>query len=285
MNRFIHFLIIATSVILIGSLGSLFQSGIDVSLQLFIERIVMTVTSLFDFSQLTYESPAGSGIERSIFPFIFEYYGYSLFILLAGFCSALLAAFLLTYFTFFVSPSIREGIKKAVGLLEAIPDILIIVVVQLAFIALYRKTGILLFEVVGAFERPIILPLVTFAILPSLFLYRIMLLDFEEEWSRPYVELARGKGMTKGRILIKHIMRNSLVSLVNHSKSLILLLLTNLVMLEVIFNLYGITWFIITYISGQVVIFSVLIIFIPLYITEAFVRRIITHFTGEEVPR
>ncbi|MGA9287317.1 MAG: hypothetical protein WBV93_03110 [Anaerobacillus sp.] len=285
MNRFIHFLIIATSVILIGSLGSLFQSGIDVSLQLFIERIVMTVTSLFDFSQLTYESPAGSGIERSIFPFIFEYYGYSLFILLAGFCSALLAAFLLTYFTFFVSPSIREGIKKAVGLLEAIPDILIIVVVQLAFIALYRKTGILLFEVVGAFERPIILPLVTFAILPSLFLYRIMLLDFEEEWLRPYVELARGKGMTKGRVLIKHIMRNSLVSLVNHSKSLILLLLTNLVMLEVIFNLYGITWFIITYISGQVVIFSVLIIFIPLYITEAFVRRIITHFTGEEVPR
>ena len=285
MKGFTHFLMITFSIILIGSFASLFQSGLDVSIQLFIERVRMKVTSLIDFSQLTYESPAGSGIERSIFPLIFEYYGYSLFILLAGFCLALLAALLLTYLTFFVSPSIREGIKKTVGLLEAIPDILIIVVVQLAFIALYRKTGILLFEVVGAFERPIILPLVTFAILPSLFLYRIMLLDFEEEWSRPYVELARGKGITKGRILIKHITRNSLLSLVNHSKSLILLLLTNLVMLEIIFNLYGITWFIITYISGQVVIFSVLMIFIPLYITESFVRRIITHFTGEEVPR
>ncbi len=285
MKGFTHFLMITFSIILIGSFASLFQSGLNVSIQLFIERVRINVISLIDFSQLTYESPAGSGIERSIFPLIFEYYGYSLFILLAGFSLALLAALLLTYLTFFVSPSIREGMKKTVGFLEAIPDILIIVLVQLAFIALYRQTGILVFEVVGAFERPIILPLVTFSILPSLFLYRIMLLIFEEEWSRPYVELAKGKGITNRKILMKHVTRNSLLSLVNHSKSIILLLLTNLVMLEMIFNLYGISWFIINYLSGQVVIFSVLMIFIPLYIIESVARRFITHFTGEEVPR
>ncbi|WP_273851982.1 ABC transporter permease subunit [Guptibacillus spartinae] len=284
MKKILHLVTIALSIILIGSLASLFQNGMNVSFTFFLTQVVENVKSFITLTQLTYESPAGSGVERSIFPLIFEYYGYSLFILLGGFSLSLISALLLTYLTFLVPPSIRVGIKKAVGILEAIPDILIIVIVQLSFIAFYRETGILLFEVVGAFKRPIVLPLLTFAILPCFFLYRMMLLMFEDELMKPYIELALGKGLTRGRILWKHVTRNCLLSVVNHSKAVILLLLTNLVMLEVIYNLYGMTWFMINHMTGQIVTFGILMIFLPLYLLEALAKRWITHLTGEEVP-
>ncbi len=284
MKKILHMSTIGFSIILIGSFASMFQNGMNFRLTLFLELVFENMKSLITFTRLTYESPLGSGVERSIFPLIFEYYGYSLFILLGGFSLSLISALLLTYFTFLVPPAIRLVLKRTVGMLEAIPDILVIVIVQLGFIAFYRETGILLFEVVGAFERPIVLPLITFAILPSFFLYRMMLLMFEDELIKPYVELAMGKGVARGKILWKHVTRNCLLSVVNHSKAVILLLLTNLVMLEVIYNLYGITWFMINHVTGQIVTFSILMIFLPLYLLEAMAKRLITRLTGEEVP-
>ena len=284
MKKILHLITIGFSIILIGSAASMFQNGMKFSFTLFLELVFENGKSLINFTHLTYESPVGSGVERSIFPLIFEYYGYSLFILLGGFSLSLLSALLLTYITFFVPPSIRIGMKRTVGLLEAIPDMFIIVIVQLGFISFYRETGILLFEVVGAFKRPIVLPLLTFAILPCFFLYRMMLLMFEDELTKPYIELAMGKGLSRGKILWKHVTRNCLLSVVNHSKAVILLLLTNLVMLEVIYNLYGMTWFMINHITGQIVTFSILMIFLPLYFLEASAKRWITHLTGEEVP-
>ncbi|WP_394173423.1 ABC transporter permease subunit [Guptibacillus hwajinpoensis] len=284
MKGIVRFFSILLSIVLIVSIAGLFQNGISFSFPLLLDEFVANVKAITDLSSITYESSEGSGIERSVFPIIFEYYSYSLSILLLGFVLALVSALLLTIITLFLPHRLQEILKKTVGLLEAVPDLFIIVMVQLAFVALYKQTGILLFEVVGGFDRPLVLPLVTFSILPSLFLYRIMLLIFEDELTRPYVELARGKGISRWKILLKHITRNSLVSVVNHSKSIILLMLTNLVMLEIIFNLYGITWFIISNVSAQIVMLSIIMIYIPIYIIEFVAKRLITHFTGEEVP-
>ncbi|MBN8209032.1 ABC transporter permease subunit [Bacillus sp. NTK071] len=284
MKGVIRFFIILLSIVLIVSIAGLFQSGIHFSLPLLFDQFIANVKAIVNLSTITYETPEGSGIERSVFPIIFEYYGYSISILLLGFILAFVTALMLTMVTFFLPRMLRDLLKKTLGLLEAVPDIFIIVIVQLAFVTLYKQTGILLFEVVGGFDRPLFLPLVTFSILPSIFLYRIMIFIFEDELTRPYVELARGKGIARWIILLKHITRNSLVSVVNHSKSIILFMLTNLVMLEVIFNLYGITWFIISNVSAQIVMLSIIMIFIPIYILELVVRRLITHFTGEEVP-
>ncbi|MCA0173957.1 hypothetical protein [Bacillus sp. RAR_GA_16] len=121
MKKILHLVIIAFSIIVIGSFASLFQNGMNVSFPFFLDQVVDHVKSLINPTQLTYESPVGSGVERSIFPLMFEYYGYSLFILLSGFSLSLLSALLLTYFTFLVPPSIRIGIKRTVGVLEAIP--------------------------------------------------------------------------------------------------------------------------------------------------------------------
>ncbi|TKD72324.1 ABC transporter permease subunit [Pseudalkalibacillus hwajinpoensis] len=284
MKGLIRFFIILLSIVLIVSIAGLFQSGIHFSLPLLFDQFVANVKAFANLSTITYESPEGSGIERSVFPLIYEYYGYSISILLLGFVLALATALMLTMITFYLPKMLRELLKRTMGLLEAVPDIFIIVIVQLAFVSLYKKTGILLFEVVGGFDRPLFLPLVTFSILPSIFLYRIMLLIFEDELSRPYVELARGKGIARWIILLKHIARNSLISVVNHSKSIVTLMLTNLVMLEIIFNLHGITWFIISNVSAHIVMLSIIMIFIPIYIIELVARRLITHFTGEEVP-
>ncbi|WP_270181004.1 ABC transporter permease subunit [Alkalihalobacillus sp. CinArs1] len=283
MRTGMKFVSIIVSILLIGSFAGMFQNGIEMSLKEFWNQFVQLIRAILNPGELTYEPLFGSTTVYPVFPGIFEYYGYSLFILVAGFCIALIGSLGLTYITFFLPYRLRKMFIRVTGILEAIPDLFIIVMFQIAIVSLYKETGLLIFEVVGGFERPVVLPLITYAVLPAILLYRVMLLTFEDELASPYVELASGKGLSKSRILWKHVLRNALFTVVNHSRTIIVLMLSNLVMLEILFNLYGLVWFMVNNLRVEIVIIGILMIFVPLFLIEACSRFFIQRITGKEL--
>ncbi|MGA9290829.1 MAG: ABC transporter permease subunit, partial [Anaerobacillus sp.] len=82
------------------------------------------------------------------------------------------------------------------------------------------------------------------------------------------VALARGKGLSRWRILLVHIFRNSILTLFNHMKGIILFALSNLLMLEIIFDVHGFMTFI--YENGvlnpEIVTVALYMVFIPSFI-------------------
>lgn len=283
MKIILRFIYTVFSILLIGSVAGMFQNGIEMSISEAWNQFVGLLQVILHPKDVNYENFFGGGVAHPVFPTIFEYYGYSFFILITGFILALIGSLFLTYTTFLLPYKMRTLFIKVTGVLEATPDLFIIVVMQLAVISLYKQTGFLIFDVVGAFERPIVLPLLAFSILPAILLYRIMLLMFEDELMRPYVELARGKGLSTRWILWKHVLRNALFTVVNHSRTIIALMLSNLVMLEILFNLYGITWFMVNNVSVEIVVIGILLIYIPLYFIEVCSRLFIQRITGKEL--
>jgi peptide/nickel transport system permease protein len=270
------------SILLISTFISLFQDGIDLSLLSFWENFIHLVYTITHPWSLTFQTESFvHDAEYAVFPGFFEYYFYSLVILFSGFLISLAGSIILILVTFQLSLKKRRILIKGSTVLESVPDIFVIVLAQLLFVFIFKQTGLLVFDVVGGLERPFALPLITYCILPTIFLYRTLMIIFEDELMKPYVELAKGKGLTAIRVLIIHVFRNSIVSLINHSKMIISFMLSNLVMLEILFNTYGLTWFVVNLPTYEIATISVIFIFIPLFVIEEVVKKLKTNLIGE----
>ncbi|MFC0272392.1 ABC transporter permease subunit [Metabacillus herbersteinensis] len=132
--------------------------------------------------------------------------------------------------TMLLPQKFRERIKFAIFLLESLPDILVIILLQLLIIMIYKKTDILLMKVVAVGdERAYLLPIICLALLPTIQLYRLCLHLFEEEFTKDYVLLTRAKGLKHSFILVVHILRNTVISMFLDSKKTIWYMLSALV--------------------------------------------------------
>lgn len=270
-------------IMMIGAFISLFQNGIHLSFSTFWKNFTHLINTLTHPASMTFQTESYMhDAKYDVFPGFFGFYFYTLTILFLGFLLSLALAILLILITFQLSLKKRMLLIRSSTILESVPDVFVIVLAQLFFVFLFKKTGILIFEVVGGSERPFALPLLTYSILPTIFLYRTLMLIFEEELIKPYVELATGKGLTGLQVLLKHVFRNSVVSLINHSKMIISFMLSNLIMLEILFNTYGLTWFVINHPSYEIATMSVILMFLPLFLLEEVVKKMKTKYVGGE---
>ncbi|PFA63031.1 hypothetical protein CN378_18510 [Bacillus sp. AFS015802] len=281
MKNMIRMLSIILTIITLGAFISLFQNGIHVNLASFWKNFTHLIDALTHPASMTFRTESFSANAKyNVFPGFIEFYLYTLSILFLGFLLSLGLAILLVLITFQLSLKKRKRLIRSSTILESVPDVFVIVMAQMFFVFLFKNTGILVFEVVGGAERPYALPLLTYSILPTIFLYRTLILIFEEELMKPYVELATGKGLSGLHVLLKHVFRNSVVSLINHSKMIISFMLSNLIMLEILFNTYGLTWFVIHHPTYEIATMSVILMFIPLFFLEELVKKMKTKVVG-----
>ncbi|MCA1060398.1 ABC transporter permease subunit [Rossellomorea aquimaris] len=281
MKTTIRILSIMLTILILGAFISLFQNGIHLSLASFWKNFTHLIYTLTHPASMTFQTESFMhDAKYDVFPDFFGFYFYTLTILFLGFLLSLGLAILLILITFQLSLNKRKLLIRSSTILESVPDVFVIVLAQMFFVFLFKKTGILVFEVVGGAERPYALPLLTYSILPTIFLYRTLILIFEEELMKPYVELATGKGLTGIQVLMRHVFRNSVVSLINHSKMIISFMLSNLIMLEILFNTYGLTWFVINHPSYEIATMSVILMFIPLFLLEEWVKKMKTKVVG-----
>lgn len=264
----LKFLLSIIGIIFIGGLPVLL-SGIghrELRLTEYWQSINEIVYALFHPGALTYII-AGGEKERTLFPYLWEPITYSLLVLFSAFLLASFLSILLAILTMMFSQRNRNRIKFMFYLFEAMPDVLVILLSQLLVLFLYKQTGILFFEIASIeTERTYLLPILVLAILPTVQLFRISILSFESEEGKDYVTLAQSIGLGKLVILTFHILRNAIISVFFQSKKTVWFMLSNLFVLELLFNIAGITRFLMSTLQPKMFTIAILSIFIPLFV-------------------
>lgn len=206
-----------------------------------------------------------------LFPNIFEYIVYSLEILFLALVAAVTVSLILTVITMLLSEKARERVKMALYFLESIPDLLIIMLAQLTVVLVYKQTGFLISKIAAIGDDRIYwLPVLCLAILPTIQLYRLAMLTFQEEERQMYVDLARALGFSKVYIILVHMFRNAIISVFFQSKKTMWFMLSNLFVLELMFNLPGIMLFLSDNMYPLGFLVAVFSFFLPMFFLYSF---------------
>ncbi|MEI5908278.1 ABC transporter permease subunit [Bacillus spongiae] len=268
VDKSFQLLFACVGIILVGALPNLLSglSSWQLNWSMYFESVLEITSALFHLDEITYHGRDPSAV-RPLFPLIIEPLSYSLTLLLGAFLVAVIVSLLLTYITMLFTERNRRKIKMIFFLFESLPDIFIILMCQMFVVFFYKKTQILLveFAAVGP-TKAYLLPILCLSILPMIHLFRLSMLTFENEERQNYVELAKSIGNGKTIIFTKHMFRNAIISVFFQSKKIIWFMLSNLFVLEILFNVPGITWFLFQNMQPKVTTVTLIAIFIPVFI-------------------
>ncbi|MBH9968646.1 ABC transporter permease subunit [[Bacillus] enclensis] len=207
------------------------------------------------------------GYTEHFMDMLWEPYLYSLQVLGGALAIGLGFAFILTVFTVFLPRWLSSPIKKLLNLLETVPDLMFAFLLQLFIVFIFKKFGFELMQFTELGDEKIYLaPMITLSIIPMISFFRILLLITEEELLKPHIEFAQSKGMSKGKILLSHVFKNISPSLFYHGKIIIWGMLSSLFVIETIFNMRGITYYIVQDFRPMVIAISLLLIFTPFFV-------------------
>ncbi|EPD51231.1 ABC transporter permease subunit [Paenisporosarcina sp. FSL H8-0542] len=235
----------------------------------YIETIQLHATSLMNISELSVAHFVGRGEIREvpIFPQLLENITYSLQILFLALVVAVVFALIGTFITMLLREKARARVKLFFYFLESMPDILIIVLAQLLVVIIFQNTGVLVSKIaVIGDDRIYWLPVLCLMILPMIQLYRLSMLTFEAEERNMYVELAKSLGFGKAFILFMHIFRNAIISVFFQSKKTMWFMLSNLFILELMFNIPGVMLYMYENLSGTLFLVTIISFFLPIFL-------------------
>lgn len=284
MKRLFHYLIRAVcllgGVILFLSIPRLFYvegNRLLYGPEFFIRSIGDIARQLFKFelNPIIHQWAATSIAERYLYTL--EILGLSLLAMIFG--GILLTAF------FIVTPRrIQSKVKDFINFSEAVPDLLIIFVLQFIVIYLYKETGIKLFRLYGLSEKSYLLPVVAVSLLPSFFMAQFLIRQIEDEWEKDYVIFAKSKGLHNLTIYFTHILRNIFPLAIIQLRTLIWVLLSNLVLIEYIFAMQGFTKDLDNIFSKDApgVIIFCLLVALPILLVDLLARVTAYFYRGRE---
>ncbi|EEL60769.1 peptide ABC transporter permease [Bacillus toyonensis] len=262
MEMTIQFIISILGIICLGALPKLFY-GFELHVSEYIKSLKEVFLNLMDLSNLQYVR------DKFLFPQLFIHYKETIVIFLAAFFISLFVAFCIVYMIMSSSPRIQHRIKSFLIFLESIPDILLILVSQILVIWFFKQTGFLPFQIASIGGESIRgLPILCLSIPTTIMFVKMLVLRFENELEKDYVLFAKAKGLNRFHILNRHILRNVLLSTLFFAKTNVFFMLSNLYIIEWIFNTSGIFMFLKSYMGIRVEVFivSVLLIYIPIFI-------------------
>lgn len=282
LDILLRFFYVAVGLILISAFVGLFTHGIQLDAGLFFAHIVQILESLASPTNLSVIGP--NGMEYSIFLQFWNHYFYSLTIFLSALFLSLAIGIVLAYLTTLLQEKRFRLVSKTISLLESLPDLFIIIVMQFGVLYYFNQTGTLLFPVASTGQnKSYVLPILALALIPTLMVYKVILFLVRDELGKLYVNLAKSKGFSKTYIFFRHIMRNIAPSIFSHSKSVVLLLLSSMVIFERIFNINGIFTYIITYPEPNVIAFTLILFYLPIFLLYALVTLMINKTTGQRL--
>ena len=214
--------------------------------------------------------------DRDLFPYILETYLYTLTIMIVAFLVAIFLATFLTNLTFYFSKRTQSTILKGLHVIETLPDLFVVFSIQLIVIWFYKHTNLLPTIPFSTMqEKTYFLPVVTLAILPTIYLYKITLLNYHTEIEKDYTIFALAKGMKPFYVLYKHVLLNVLLSIFYNAKSIYFFMLSNMIVLEYLFNIYGLLQFLIKHPTPEIMTIGVLLLTIPFYFIFEIVKWVL----------
>lgn len=285
----LKFVLTCIGLLFLGSLPALF-AGITPHFNLYFHSVINVVQDFLHPSRLTYGVGSshmmmnGTQTNRNLFPMLWSYWRFSMILLFASFFTAFIVALLFTFLTVLLPRTIRKPIQFIIYLFESLPDVLVIGLLQLFIIWFFQHTHILIAQVVtvGA-EVSYTLPLIVLSILPIALMYRMMMVEIDTETGLDYVEFAKGKGLKRIRIVVVHIFRNALISIMAHSKLIMSFMLSNLLIVEFISNSRGLILFMFQNSTPTILTLGIFMFFLPMFLFFSVIQILIQVFTRQKV--
>lgn len=121
-----------------------------------------------------------------------------------------------------------------------IPDYILIVILQFVAIYITKLTStrvVLLYQLNN--EIPFLVPFITISLIPSLLIYGTMRLAIERELTKQYIYTAYSKGISKFRIIRKHILPNTAEDIIAILPKTTYLAVGSTVMVEIFCQIMG----------------------------------------------
>ncbi|WP_108670376.1 ABC transporter permease [Peribacillus acanthi] len=205
---------------------------------------------------------------------VIERYIYSLQIMGISLLFTILIGCMIACFIIFIPLKMRSPFKIALNFLEGLPDLFILFLLQMGLLKLYKDYGIKIFSLYGIAEtKPYVFPMIINSILPSLFFAQYLLKVMEEEMEKHYILLGKAKGLSRVYIFQNYLLRNIFPVVMIHFKTIIFMVLTNLVLVEHMFVLDGYIhelYVILSFNSHNplAIVFYVLMLMIPIFVFE-----------------
>ncbi|MBN2558144.1 MAG: ABC transporter permease subunit [Clostridia bacterium] len=133
----------------------------------------------------------------------------------------------------------KRSNSRSIGTLVvfSIPDVLVVLAGLLLYVYIARK-----FPAAGELLklREFMLPLVTLSIIPTIYVSRITFITFQDELKMDYVRNAKARGLSKGKVFFSEMLPASVFRLVDSMPAIMTMLLSNLIIVEYLFNYLGI---------------------------------------------
>lgn len=109
-------------------------------------------------------------------------------------------------------------------------------------VGLHRLTGGQVFLPDSGFglDAHLILPVITLSLWPVAYLTRLMRASALETLQQPYIETARAKGLRQRHVVMRHVLKNSLLPVITALGPLLVFLVTGSVVTETLFQIPGV---------------------------------------------
>ncbi|WP_404334576.1 ABC transporter permease subunit [Planococcus rifietoensis] len=270
------FLFGVIGIILISAAPALFNGSSFLDFRSYGNALQLIFTGFTTPSEwtLSYRIPGSlETIPVSFEKFLSGPYVYSMSIFLMALALAFVSSFILSFAVLLSKGALKRSMLEIIKVLQSFPDFAYIFLIQIGVIAIFQQTGFLLlsFYSLGG-EEIYLAPVVCLSVVPAVLFLKLFILLYEEEQRYPYVELARSKGLSHFEVLWKHCTSNVLKSAFYQSKSIVWLALSALLIIEHLFGVEGILYYLRNDFSAKGIAFILLSVFIPFFIFYALVE-------------
>ena len=266
-------------ILLISCVPILFLPSNLFDFRLFFRQCWQVLTELLKPAEwhLNYRVPGSPEmIEVSFLQYLTGPYLYSMPILMAALLIALLLSFLLAVLVMLSKGRLKPLVLQSAKVLESFPDFSYIFLIQIMVVQVYATTGYLVLDFYSLGDNLVYLaPILCLSVLPTLLFFKLFILLFEAEWKQPYVDLARAKGLGNTEILLKHCTSNVLKSLFFQSKSIVWLILSSLLIIEYLFGINGILYYLESDFTPKGIAFILITVFTPFFLFYTIVELMI----------
>jgi len=146
-----------------------------------------------------------------------------------------------------------EWFKRLLELTGALPDFIIVIVLQFIIVLVAMETGLVIAKVASFNdnEPAILLPLLSTIIIPANYMIRNVALHMKHTFTEDYINFAKSRGLRKGYIIFRHALPNVLPFIKADLHKFMGILFGNLFIFEYLYNLHGVTLLVFTNAFGM----------------------------------
>jgi peptide/nickel transport system permease protein len=127
---------------------------------------------------------------------------------------------------------------------QGLPDFLLVFLLQYAGVLLFRWLGWRPFPVAWAAEEPVrslVFPLICLTLVPWAYISRLTSTALGQVWEEDYIRTAHAKGLHEWVVIYRHAMRNAVILLLEGLPNVLVVMISNLLIVEYLFALPGLT--------------------------------------------